>query len=101
VVDWLIADGVPITRIDDYADWVTRFGGKLRALSDRDKQYSLLPLLHAYREPADALAGAGLPTDRFRAAVQAAKIGPDEDIPRLSPALIHKYVTDLRALGLS
>jgi fatty acid CoA ligase FadD9 len=36
----------------------------------------------------------------FRTTVQAAKIGADKDIPHLSAALIDKYVTDLRHLGL-
>ncbi len=40
------------------------------------------------------------PTDRFRAAVQDAKIGPDKDIPHISPQIIAKYVSDLRLLGL-
>jgi fatty acid CoA ligase FadD9 len=101
VVDWLVAEGVPITRVADYHGWLARFESKLRALPDRQRQNSLLPLLHAYREPAEAIPGAGLPTDRFRAAVQAAKIGSDKDIPHLSQALIRKYVNDLKALGLS
>jgi fatty acid CoA ligase FadD9 len=40
------------------------------------------------------------PTDRFRAAVQDAKIGPDKDIPHISAQIIAKYVSDLRLLGL-
>ena len=40
------------------------------------------------------------PTDRFRAAVQDAKVGPDKDIPHITPPMIVKYVTDLRLLGL-
>jgi len=36
----------------------------------------------------------------FRAAVQEAKVGADKDIPHLSAALIDKYVSDLRLLGL-
>ena len=40
------------------------------------------------------------PTDRFRAAVQVAKIGPNGDIPHVSAAIIIKYVTDLQTLGL-
>jgi hypothetical protein len=43
------------------------------------------------------------PTDRFRAAVQAAKIGRDKndpDIPHVSAPIILKYVTDLQLLGL-
>jgi fatty acid CoA ligase FadD9 len=39
-------------------------------------------------------------TDRFRAAVQDAKISPDKDIPHVTPAVIVKYVTDLQLLGL-
>ena len=40
------------------------------------------------------------PTDRFRAAVQEAKIGPDKDIPHVSAPIIVKYATDLQVLGL-
>jgi fatty acid CoA ligase FadD9 len=43
------------------------------------------------------------PTDRFRAAVQESKIGPDPtnpDIPHISPEVIVKYITDLELLGL-
>jgi thioester reductase-like protein len=40
------------------------------------------------------------PTDRFRAAVQEAKVGPDNDIPHVSSAVITKYVSDLKLLGL-
>jgi hypothetical protein len=41
--------------------------------------------------------------DRFRTAVQEAKIGPDPtnpDIPHISAPAIVKYVTDLELLGL-
>jgi glycopeptidolipid biosynthesis protein len=40
------------------------------------------------------------PTDRFRAAVQEAKIGPDNDIPHVTAPIIIKYVTELQLLGL-
>jgi glycopeptidolipid biosynthesis protein len=43
------------------------------------------------------------PTDRFRAAVREAKIGPDKnnpDIPHVSAPIIVKYVADLQLLGL-
>ena len=43
--------------------------------------------------------GSFAPTDRFRAAVQEAKIGPDNDIPHVSAPIIIKYVTDLQLLG--
>jgi fatty acid CoA ligase FadD9 len=40
------------------------------------------------------------PTDRFPAAVQDAKVGPDKDMPHITPQIIAKYVSDLRLLGL-
>jgi fatty acid CoA ligase FadD9 len=36
----------------------------------------------------------------FRGAVQAAKIGPDGDIPHVTESLIDKYVADLQRLSL-
>ncbi|OSC42260.1 carboxylic acid reductase [Mycobacterium decipiens] len=99
-VDWLIAAGHPIQRVVDYDDWLTRFTAALRALPDKQRQHSVLPLLHAFAQPQHANPGSVLPAERFRAAVQAAKVGPEEDIPRLSAALIGKYVTDLRHLNL-
>ena len=44
--------------------------------------------------------GSIAPTDRFRSAVQDAKIGPDKDIPHVTPQVIVKYITDLQLLGL-
>lgn len=40
------------------------------------------------------------PTDRFRAAVQDAKIGPDKDIPHVTADVIVKYISNLQMLGL-
>jgi fatty acid CoA ligase FadD9 len=100
-VDWLIDAGHDIRRIDDYDAWLGRFETALRALPDKQRQQSVLPLLDAYRKPQEALRGAPAPTDVFRGAVQAAKIGADKDIPHLSAALINKYVADLQLLGLA
>jgi fatty acid CoA ligase FadD9 len=99
-VDWLNDAGHPITRIDDYEEWFTRFGIALRALPDKQKQHSLLPLLHAFAQPSPAVPGPGMPASRFRAAVQAAKIGPDKDIPHVPASLIRKYPSDLHQLNL-
>lgn len=65
------------------------------------RQHSVLCLLDAYRKPEKPLRGAPAPTDVFRAAVQEAKVGAHKDIPRLLAALIDKYVSDLRLLGLA
>ena len=99
-VDWLIDSGAPVRRVGEYRTWLTRFETAMRALPERQRQGSLLPLLHNYQRPEKPLRGSVAPTDRFRAAVQEAKIGPDKDIPHISHDIIAKYVSDLRLLGL-
>jgi fatty acid CoA ligase FadD9 len=86
-------------------EWLQRFEIAMRALPDQQRQASLLPLLHDYQKPSlpkvfSAGARSLAPTDRFRAAVQEAKISPDKDIPHVAPEVIVKYVPDLRLLGL-
>jgi fatty acid CoA ligase FadD9 len=99
-VDWLIEAGYPIARVPEYATWSARFETTLRALPEKQRQASLLPLLHNYQQPEHPINGALAPADRFRAAVQDAKIGPDKDIPHISAPVIVKYITDLELLGL-
>ncbi|WP_433761212.1 carboxylic acid reductase [Nocardia sp. CA-135398] len=99
-VDWLIESGHPIRRIDDYQEWLSRFETALRRLPEKQRQASVLPLLHAYSRPGRPMRGAAIPAKGFAAAVQAAEIGAEQDIPHLTPALIDKYVSDLRLRGL-
>ncbi|KAA0099908.1 NAD-dependent epimerase/dehydratase family protein [Mycolicibacterium sp. P1-18] len=99
-VDWLVEAGYPLRRIEDYGDWLRRFETTLRSLPEKQRNASLLPLLHNYQSPEHPVNGSIAPTDRFRAAVQEAKIGPDKDIPHVSAPVIVKYVTDLKLLGL-
>jgi fatty acid CoA ligase FadD9 len=99
-VDWLIDAGYSIQRVGDYDAWLHRFETAMRALPERQRQASLLPLLHNYTRPEKPVNGAMAPTDRFRSAVQDAKIGMDKDIPHVSPAMVVKYITDLDRLGL-
>ncbi|MFE7717673.1 carboxylic acid reductase [Nocardia rhizosphaerihabitans] len=99
-VDWLIEAGHRVDRIDDYDEWFARFETALRALPEEQRKHTLLPLLHAHRRPGRPLPGSALPADGFRAAVRAARIGADHDIPHLGPELIEKYVSDLTGLGL-
>ena len=99
-VDWIIDARHAIHRIDDYAEWLTRFETALRALPEKQRQHSVLPLLDAYRRPEQPLAGAPAPTENFREAVRAAKIGADNDIPHLTASLVGKYISDLQQLGL-
>ncbi|MDT5211687.1 MAG: fatty acid CoA ligase FadD9 [Mycobacterium sp.] len=99
-VDWLIEAGFPVARVGAYDAWLQRFDTTLRALPERQRQASLLPLIHNYQRPETPILGSIAPTDRFRSAVQDAKIGPDKDIPHVTPAVIVKYITDLQLLGL-
>jgi fatty acid CoA ligase FadD9 len=99
-VDWLIDAGYSVQRVGDYGTWLQRFETTLRTLPDRQRQYSLLPLLHNYQKPQTPINGSMAPTDRFRAAVQEAKIGPDKDIPHVLEPVIVKYITDLQLLEL-
>ena len=99
-VDWLVEAGYQIARVPEYADWLARFETTLRGLPDKQRQASLLPLLHNYQKPEHPINGSLAPADHFRAAVQDNKIGPDKDIPHVSAPVIVKYITDLELLGL-
>ncbi|MFV8165504.1 amino acid adenylation domain-containing protein [Mycobacterium sp. 134] len=106
-VDWLIEAGYRIERIADFGEWLQRFEIALRALPERQRRHSVLQILASQftrdlkaPEPTHGSYG---PTDRFRAAVREAGIGPDTenpDIPRISPPIITKYVTELERFGL-
>ncbi|MBW8777846.1 MAG: thioester reductase domain-containing protein, partial [Burkholderiales bacterium] len=100
-VDWLVEAGHPILRVDDHATWFARFESALRALPESRRQHSSLALLQAFARPLAAEGSAHVPADRFRAAVRALGIGPDGDIPHLTPALLHKVIADLRRIGLA
>ena len=95
-IDWLIDAGY----IPDYAQWLRRFETAMRALPERERQYSLLPLLHNYQHPKKPLRGSMAPADRFRSAVHEAKTGRDKDIPHVTAPIIVKYITNLQLLGL-
>jgi fatty acid CoA ligase FadD9 len=99
-LDWLIDTGFPVARVGDYDAWLQRFDTAVRALPERQRQASLLPLLHNYQRPETPIRGSIASTDRFRSAVQDAKIGPDKDIPHVTREVIVKYISDLQLLGL-
>jgi fatty acid CoA ligase FadD9 len=99
-VDWMVDAGHPIQRVTDYKDWFARFEAAMRALPEQQRQHSVLPLLDAFRHPSEPVYGSLVPAEKFRAAVQAAELGPDHDIPHLSAQLIRKYIADLQLLKL-
>jgi fatty acid CoA ligase FadD9 len=99
-IDWLIAHGQPIERIDDYDEWRNRFEDAMKALPDDQRKNSVLPLMSAYAHPAPPAGGIGMSAEKFRAAVQSAEIGTARDVPHLSEELIEKYIADLHQLGM-
>jgi fatty acid CoA ligase FadD9 len=99
-VDWMIEAGQPIQRIDDYDDWLSRFETALRALPEKQRELSSLPLIRQLREPAPPTRGSSIPADRFHSGVRELGVGPHKDIPHVSAALIRKYLDDLKHLEL-
>ncbi len=97
-IDWLTDAGHRIERIDDYADWLDRFETAMRALPEEQRQHSSLPLIHGFKDPEIAVRGSDIPSERFREAVRAAKVGAEKDIPHITPSLIEKYARDLTSL---
>ena len=73
----------------------------MRALPDRQRLDSALPRLLSFQRPENLLRAEALgSTERFHAAVQEAKIGPDKDIPHVAREVIVRYAADLHLLGL-
>jgi fatty acid CoA ligase FadD9 len=68
-VDWIIAAGYPVEKIDDYRSWLSRFETAMRALPERQRAQSVLTVLDVYREPMPAIAGSPVPGARFQTAV--------------------------------
>lgn len=99
-VDWLIDAGHRIERISHHDTWFARFGTALRTLPDRQRRYSVFPLLDDYRQPFQAIPGSVLPVRRFDTDLRTHGIDGTKRIPTVSADLIAKYVADLRFHGL-
>ena len=68
----------------------------MQALPEEKRQQSMLAILGPYRRPHTVVTKPVPPAAKFRAASSEAGF----ETPRLSAALIHKYVTDLKHLRL-
>ena len=97
IVSWVRSYGYEIETIDDYAQWYSDFGTKLKRLDHSRLQYSPLPIIERWDRP---IAGehARLDATRFRERVRT--ISEGLDVPHLDEAFIHKCLSDLRSLGL-
>ncbi|MCV7413414.1 oxidoreductase [Mycobacterium florentinum] len=95
-VDWIIAAGYPVEKIDDYSSWLARFGTAMGALPERQRAQSVLTVLDVYREPMPAIAGSPVPGAQFQSAVEHS----GRAIPHVSQQLIQKYLADLAQIGV-
>ena len=84
-VDWLDDAGYQIARVPDYFEWLSRFETSLRSLPDKQRQASLLPLLHNYQK-------AGAPDQRIDRADRQVPCGGSErkDRPRQGHPACHR-----------
>jgi len=96
-VDWMIAAGHVITKVNTHADWFGIFVQKLKALPPDTRGKSVLAIADAFARP--------LPTDQpipghknFRTLHQSLSGGAD--IPHLSKSFIQKCLADMALKGL-
>ncbi|MCW1431083.1 carboxylic acid reductase [Novosphingobium sp. JCM 18896] len=95
-VDWMVEAGCKIERIADYDDWFRRFETALNGLPEDQRAHSLLQIIEPYRHPQHPGMGEGVPCQRFAGDAEAAGY----PVAHLEAGLIHKYVADLRHVGL-
>jgi fatty acid CoA ligase FadD9 len=88
---WIESAGYPLQRVVHHAEWLRRFTERLRNLSDEQRQHSSLNLL-AYVERPQPVHGVKVRNEEF--------VGAVGEVPQLSEAYIHKYLDDMRQLGL-
>lgn len=97
IIDWMEAAGVPVTRIDDHAEWSRRLAEKLHQLSEDLRQKTSINILHSFAKPFPPKPER-LRADNYVEAVRGIAAGPD--VPRLNEGFIRKYLNDMVAHGL-
>jgi fatty acid CoA ligase FadD9 len=90
-VDWIESGGYPVQRVADHADWLQRFGDKLRNLPEEQRNRSSLTILGHFAEQHEPHPPRVTST-HFEAAVAG--------VPHVTEAFIHKYLRDMVAIGL-
>jgi len=84
VRDWLVEAGHPIRRTHSYGDWLTRFETTAAGTARKQRPRRCCRCCTTTRRRITRSTGRSRRTDRFRAAVQEAKIGPTRTF-RTSP----------------
>jgi fatty acid CoA ligase FadD9 len=96
-VDWVESAGYSVGRIKDHGQWLQRFEAKLSTLTEAQRQHSSLAILGYFRKP-HPVHSTPCGCEHFTAAVRELAIGPE--VPHITEAYIHKYLDDMRRLGL-
>jgi len=97
---WVASAGYPLERIDDHATWYATFGARLRELAPAERQHSSLPILDPWAEPIASLDRERVDATRFCLQLRRCRPGGEAEPPHLTEAYLHKYLEDLKALGL-
>ncbi|MFM5931895.1 MAG: hypothetical protein ACKOPQ_13390 [Novosphingobium sp.] len=92
----MIEAGCKIERVASYDDWFQRFNTALHGLPEDQRAHSLLQIIDPYRHPQHPGMGEGVPCQRFASDASAAGY----PAPHMGAALIRKYGSDLRHIGL-
>jgi hypothetical protein len=92
IVDWLVAAGCPMERLEPYDEWLSYFETAMHALTEEQKQESMLAILGPYRRPQAAGTRVVMPAEKFQSGCREAGIA----IPQLTQSLIQQYVAGLR-----
>jgi fatty acid CoA ligase FadD9 len=100
LVTWVASAGYPLERVDDYGAWLEAFRVRLEALPPELRQHTVLPILHAWAKPSQVSGRDHLDTRRFSEQVRACRPGGEAEVPHLNEGFLHKYLADLRSLGL-
>jgi fatty acid CoA ligase FadD9 len=97
IVDWIESAGYKVERVKDHAEWLKRFQAKLSTLTESQRMHSSVMALGAWSTPHEAHP-APIGSAHYIEAVRKIPCGPD--VPHITEAFIHKYLGDMRALGL-
>jgi hypothetical protein len=89
--------GYSIQRIGNHSEWLRRFADRLRHIPDDHRQHSVLAILAYVDHPHPAYPPV-VRNERFVAALRTLPSGPA--VPHLDEGLIHKYLDDMRRVGL-
>ena len=80
-VEWIASVRPRVQRMDDYDDWFARFETALKALPEKQRQQSFLPLLHQLRQPMPATPGAAVSARSFHETVRRVGVGLQQRHP--------------------